>query len=174
MLLDHRHNANFVGGGQNVGGNRSQAFLAVSLSRSSIGAFVVNAGATVDLNWGLAAYDFGGWFSPSTSTIVTVPNGVTRVRVLSQVLFIGAFGAADIVKIAPTKNGSPILEGGRVSYLPKASVFNTWTMINPPFDVVPGDTLGVEVNAVSITPASLTVFGSATTAFAVEAVTMEF
>lgn len=173
MLIDHRRNCEVLGG-QIVSGNISRELSAVNLTRDTLPAQVILAGANADLDWVVEDYDIGGWFNPVTPTFVTVPPGVTRVRSFFGVNFTGAFGASDDVFCTPSINGVVFAGLHRAVYLPPSGVFNIWVTQSPVYDVAPGDELAVNVRAFGITPASLSVTGGRSTAFGVEAVTMEF
>lgn len=116
------------------------------------------------LVWDAAEYDFGAWtdIGGTNPERLTVPAGVTRVRLTSNALFSDATGQA-IVRIM--KNGADILGGGATeTETTGTEIVNVMSAI---LVVTPGDYFEMEVEATNIRNIT---FGT-DTFFAIEAVT---
>ncbi len=173
MIIDHKRFREKLGG-QLVPGDMSRDFIGVNLSRSGLASQILPTFFQTKINWAAGAYDIGGWFSAGSPTIVTVPVGVTRVRSFYSVLFTGAFIGGELIFLTQRLNGITNVAEGQTVFPVAAAFFNLWVATTGPYDVTPGDTISVQMFPILPTLPSLSVFGSADTAFGVEAVTMEF
>lgn len=101
---------------------------------------VISTATATLLLWQLAEYDVGGWFGASGDNFLTVPPGVHRVRMssgLNWAASTGTFKDIAFLKNAVVSQGLPKLR------LPGVSV--DVALSSPIIEVVPGDTLEVEV-----------------------------
>ena len=117
------------------------------------------------LVWDAAEYDFGGAWTDIGGTNperLTVPAGVTRVRLTANALFADATGQA-IVRIM--KNGADVLGGGaNETETTGTEIVNVVSAI---LQVTPGDYFEMEVEATNVRDV---VFGT-DTFFSIEAIT---
>jgi len=118
--------SNGAGGG---GGGGSSALIVPTLTS-------VNPSSAIAIPFTSAEYDTGGYWSGSAPTRLTVPSGVTRVKVGGQV---SAFNVSSTdIRIWIAKNGSATFNG--IPYAGTASVpgpnLNVWS---PLLTVTPGD-----------------------------------
>ena len=116
------------------------------------------------LVWDAAEYDFGLWtdIGGSNPERLTIPAGITRVRLTANALFADATGQA-IVRIL--KNGSDILGGGATeTETTGTEIVNVMSAI---LVVTPGDYFEMEVEATNVRNIT---FGT-DTFFSIEAIT---
>ena len=170
-LIDHRNICELLGG-QSMPGNMSRDFLAVCVNRAGLGNIAVTQGVLTTLDFVAGQYDIGGWFDAGSPTIVTVPDGVTRVRQTELLGFFGNIAQNDQMLMQPTLNGSYNSDIGRMSYQMGTNTFPVWARRTAVYEVDPGDTISLQVLAAVLTPASFNVTSSC--GLCVEAVTMEF
>lgn len=163
-------------GGQVIGGDMARNFAGVMVDRTGLSAVSIANASSAILDWVAGGYDIGGWFNPGSPTILTVPPGVTRVRVWFNVGFSGDFILGDTVSVRLFVNGALAAVPSEIRYVPVAGMLPIWMSSSPSFAVVPGDTLSVQFTVIKITGGTMlvSVDGSSVTAFDVEAVTVEF
>jgi len=124
----------------------------------------IASGSNIKFFWDAATYDHAGFFDNGNDRL-TVPAGVSRVRVGAQVLF-ASTGTNYRHGLAITKNGSNTWAG--VPYLTVSGdgpCLNVWS---DAVDVTPGDYF--EVIIAQASGGSITAGGTAVTWFAVEAI----
>ncbi len=171
MLIAHDRQARQLGG-QIIGGAMSRSFVGCVLNRTALSALTVAVGVTQAIDWAAGDYDLGGWFSPGSPTVVTVPVGVTRVRHWYSVTFTGIFIATASVSVTPFKAGVDNSRAGQSLYVPETGPPNSWVGASPSYVVIGGQTLDIRVKNVSAT-GDITILGTVDVSFGIEAVTME-
>ena len=154
---------------QLVGGDMRRTFSGAKLTNLGSNQSIVGLGKA-SVNFGAVVEDFGGWHDVGTPNVLTVPDGITRVRAYLSIQFFGTFGGSDDLMWQLTIGGTSFFDAGSMGYNAQAGIFLTYSMGTPPFDVTPGDDIGAEVDITVLTPASITVVGTRDSYLAVEAV----
>lgn len=113
-------------------------FLAVLVSKSAPQA--ISTSTPTLLTWEVADYDSGGWFASSGDTFLTVPPGVSRVRLSAGTKWAGTAGT--FKEMLFLKNGA---SAPGTSAINLAAVTNELPLVSPVIEVVPGDKFTVSV-----------------------------
>lgn len=96
----------------------------------------IPTGIDTQMSWSAAVYDFGGWFPTPGSATLTVPAGISRVRMHSSIEW--EFTTGTVRHLFFEKEFAPIVG------LPKdvrTSVSSSHFIASPVINVVPGDRL---------------------------------
>lgn len=100
----------------------------------------ISSGTNTPVTWQTAIYDTSGIYSPSNPTRLTVPAGVTKVRLAAQIVFgANATGKRDVLI---QKNGSLNYDGrATTNTLPVTGTSQTMTvnLTSPVLEVTQGD-----------------------------------
>ena len=100
---------------------------------------------------GVGTYDIGDWWNPASPTIITVPQGVSMVKLTARLnLLSNAVAPADsgYMTLALLKNGQSWLPSQRTRFMTLGSVSHITVMHAPPLPVKPGDQITYTVVAV--------------------------
>lgn len=158
-------------------GNKRVSMSAVAATLKHRGALVAKAAdqtganystASAVVTWDSEIYDTDGFHdSVTNNSRLTVPNGVSKVRLLTQTSFLLVTASSTIIILQIQKNGSLVFGGVPMS---RDSVANTDPQVqtaSPVLPVVPGDYFEVLLTVAGDTSVTLT---SANSWFAVEVV----
>lgn len=155
---------------------RTQQFKGAFVTRVGLPTQVVPRFVFTGIEFNTTEYDIGGWFDNSTTPlrrVLTVPDGVSRVRLVLITDFdtTGSFIPSDDAGVIPVKNGATIPGMSGMGYSPVDGRRNRWTMKTSPLDCVPGDEFQVVYFLLTSAAApDVSVFGTSTNAFGIEAV----
>ena len=143
----------------------SAAFSGALVRRA--GGLSTTDGTPTPVTWNSTEYDVGGWFGASGESQLTVPAGVTRVRLAGGVDY--EAGAGDIRALKFQLNGSDVL-GGPHQYRPPTAVgfSDRLSIASPVIECVPGDLF--RLVAIQQSGGALNVLAQPGTFFAIEAV----
>ena len=136
-------------------------FLGVVVKKTAFQ--LIGVGAFPSLTWQEAIYDYGSWFSGSGSTILTVPDGVRRVKIFVGVAWAATAGVEAF--IFPRHNSVTVFG------LPQSSAFGQTVLqsfASPVIEVDPGDDFSVIASHDFASPVNVT--SNEPTFFAAEAV----
>jgi len=141
------------------------------LSKTTANTITDNAAAAT-LSWEVEREDLGGWFTPASPTQLTVPSGVSLVRITCKVGVADATapGATSYTTLNVLKNGASLVpnEASRITSIPVTTIITVAFVNTRVLTVVPGDvfTLTIAVNGWGADPEIAT----GPTYFAIEAV----
>lgn len=124
-------------------------FLGVVVKKTAFQ--LIGVSAFPSLTWDEAIYDHGSWFSGPGSNILTVPDGVRRVRIFAGVAW--AVTAGFEAFIFPLHNNATVFG------LPQSSVFGQTTsqsFASPVIEVTPGDDFRVIASHDFASPVNVT------------------
>lgn len=97
---------------------------------------ISNSTATA-IQWQIEDYDNGNWWTSGSSTRLTVPSGISYVRISANVVWAGASGGFRQLSI--NKNGSSVRGGGREVVDAATGIGHSLNVVSAPMAVSPGD-----------------------------------
>lgn len=123
-----------IKGSNDIGGSGSfSGAMVIKNADQAIG----NNSTTVVI-WQTETYDVGGWFASSGDSRMTVPSGVSYVRVYAQLnMANSATGRREVSILTNGGASSPRPLWRELN--PDASVTTTMSFVSPPIPVVAGD-----------------------------------
>jgi hypothetical protein len=132
--LEAAHAAHLAEGAYKAHGGFKGAMVRKSANQS------IPSGTNTPVTWQTAIYDTSGIYNPSNPTRLTVPAGVTKVRLAAQIVFgSNATGKRDVLI---QKNGSLNYDGrATTNALPVTGTSQTMTVniTSPVLEVTQGD-----------------------------------
>ena len=158
--------------------SRPRNFQGALRSRAGATGFILAQNATLVMTFGPTLEDIGDWDSAST-TRLTVPAGVSRIRLFAQVAFQafkvgggGAFVEADSIDLHFLKNDAELTQYPLLRITPNVSL-NRWSLSTPAIPCVLGDHFKVRMRAGLFAQTGLGVLSlpDADSSFGIEAVT---
>ena len=151
---------------------RPRNYSGALLNKRFGGVQVINRFTTQVIEYGTEVEDIGGWFDPITPTRLTVPQGVSRVRLMHTIMHAPSASPAqtDQSFMNFLLNGSGFGGFGRLNV--RLTEQNFWNVATNPIPVVPGDFFETSLNLFSsIAVANTVVQATSDTSFGIEAVT---
>lgn len=126
----------------------------------------ISSGSFTTLQWGTEVYDTDNIFDPANPTRLTVPAGVSVVRIIANITF--ASNAAGGRRLQTLKNGAA--HSGRlyVAYQAMSGADTRIYAATPPLQVAPGDYF--ELQAYQDSGSTINILAQTATWFALEVI----